>query len=123
MAAIARSPADPDGDGNDNFVEWDFGTDPTRAGGEVAATTLVLAQPEAGSFRFAHRRLTGFTAAKLGYEYLASDDLSSWDPVSVTEESATPLAARPGYEVVTLSLSPLELMNKERLFLKIVAEP
>ena len=83
----------------------------------------MLAQPEAGSFRFARRRLTGFTAAILGYEYLASDDLSSWDPVSVTEESATPLAARPGYEVVTLSLSPLELMNKERLFLKIVAEP
>jgi arylsulfatase A-like enzyme len=115
--------ADPDGDGIDNFGEWAFGTDPTRTDEEVAATALVLVQPDAGTFRFAHRRLAGFAAAGLAYEYLASDNLASWEPVTVTEESATPLPASPGYEVVTLSLPPLDLINKERLFLKIVAEP
>jgi hypothetical protein len=115
--------ADPDGDGIDNFGEWAFGTNPARADSDVAASSLVLVQPEEGTFRFAHRRLASFAASGLNYGYQASDDLSSWEPVTIIEESAAPLAASPGYEVVTLSLSPTDLINKERLFLKIVAMP
>ena len=111
--------ADPDGDGIDNFGEWAFGTNPAKADSEVSATALVLVQPETGDFRFAHRRLVGFS----GYQYQASDNLSSWEPVTVTEESASPLPSSPGYEVVTLSLSPSNLVNRDRLFLKIVAQP
>ena len=115
--------ADPDGDRLDNFGEWAFGTDPARADDEVAATSLVLVQPAAGTFRFAHRRLAGFAAAGVGYSYQVSDDLSSWRTADVIEESSAPLAASPGYEVVTLALSGEDLTGQNRLFLKAAAEP
>ncbi|RYD48717.1 MAG: hypothetical protein EOP85_03015, partial [Verrucomicrobiaceae bacterium] len=55
--------ANPDGDRLDNFGEWAFGTDPSRMDDEVAATSLVLSQPDSGVFRFAFRRLIDHAAA------------------------------------------------------------
>jgi hypothetical protein len=115
--------ADSDDHGIDNFGEWTFGTDATRADEEVAATVLMLAQPETSTFRFAHRRLAGHAAARLAYEYLASNNLASWEPVIVTGESTTPLPASPGHELVTLSPPASDLISKERLFLKMWRSP
>jgi hypothetical protein len=115
--------ADPDGDGIDNFGEWAFGTDPKRADSEVSATAVILAEPSSGTFRFAHRRLSGFAAAGLNYRYLVSPDLTSWSEVTPIEESANTLPATAGYEAVTLSLPPAELISKDKLFVKISAAP
>jgi hypothetical protein len=62
-------------------------------------------------------------AAGLDYEYQVSDNLTVWQTAGVVEESSSPLPASPGYEVVTLALSPAELTGEDKLFLKIVAEP
>lgn len=115
--------ADPDGDGLDNFGEWAFGTRPDRSDAFVAATSLVLMQPSAGTFRFAHRRLSGSAAAGLHYRYMVSTDLASWREAAATEESAAPLVGSPGYENATLTLFPGELAGQGRLFLKIEALP
>ena len=115
--------ADPDGDGLDNFGEWAFGTDPTKSDRIVSATSLVLANPQAGILQFAYRRLAGFAAAGLNYRYMVSSDLVSWQEASTSEQSATPLPATPGYENVTVSLQADELGEEDQLFLKIIAEP
>ncbi len=115
--------ADPDGDGIDNFGEWAFGTDPARADSEVAATSLVGVDLSSDTFRFAHRRLSGFAAAGLAYRYQVSANLGTWHDVVPLEEAASPLPATPGYEAVTLTLPPAELDGNDRLFLKIIAAP
>ncbi len=113
--------ADPDGDGLDNFGEWAFGADPARADREVAATSLLLVQPESDLFRFAHRRLAGHMAAGVSYLYQISEDLDGWHDIVPLEESATALPASPGYEAVTLRLPQGEWAEKTRLFLQISA--
>jgi arylsulfatase A-like enzyme len=115
--------ADPDGDGLDNFGEWAFGTDPARSDSEVAATALVLVQPSSGTFRFAHRRLTGFAAAGLAYRYQVSTDLTNWNDVAPIEESAVSLPATPGYEAATLALPAGDLSGENKLFVKVAVEP
>lgn len=116
--------ANPDGDRLDNFAEWAFGTNPSKADDEVAATMLVLVQPSANTFRFAHRRLAGHATAGLSYTYRICEDLVSWEATAVIEEAAVPLpAASPGYEVVTLTLPEEVVAGKSRLFLRISAEP
>jgi len=122
-ATSADLSANPDGDRLDNFGEWAFGTNPTRADEEVAATSLVLTQPASGIFRFAFRRLTGFTTAGISYKYLVSTDLINWHEAAATEESANPLAASPGYEAVTVALAPAEVPANGKVFLKIAASP
>ena len=74
--------ANPDGDRHDNFGEWAFGTNPNRADDEVAATSLVLAEPSAGVFRFAFRRLITFAEVGLSYPLSVSKDLQQWTQVS-----------------------------------------
>ncbi len=114
--------ADPDGDGLSNFGEWAFGADPARADREVSATSLLLVQPESGTFRFAHRRLADHAAAGLGYRYRISENLSDWEEITPIVEAATALPASSGYEVVTLRLPPGEWSEKPKLFLQVSAE-
>jgi len=115
--------ANPDGDRLDNFGEWAFGSDPTKADDLVSATSLVLSVPEDGVFRFAHRRLIDAASAGLRFRYRISGDLTTWSDVVPVEESATPLPASPGYEVVTLSLPASALNGKPSLYLRVLAEP
>ncbi|MES2437535.1 MAG: arylsulfatase [Verrucomicrobiota bacterium] len=124
LDGVSNDPtANPDGDRLDNFGEWAFGTDPTRADDEVAATSLVLVQPASGVFRFAFRRLIQHEASGDRYGCRISSDLVSWDEVSPTAESSSPLPASPGYEAVTMELPQEEWVGRERLFLQIMARP
>ncbi|MES2476208.1 MAG: arylsulfatase [Verrucomicrobiota bacterium] len=115
--------ANPDGDRLDNFGEWAFGTDPSRADDEVAATSLILVQPSSGVFRFAFRRLIEHEVSGVEYGCRISDDLTSWDEITPIAVSATPLAASPGYEAVTLELPQAELAGQDQLFLQVLASP
>ncbi|WP_052573069.1 arylsulfatase [Haloferula sp. BvORR071] len=115
--------ANPDGDRLDNFGEWAFGSDPTKADDLVSVTSLVLSVPEDGVFRFAHRRLIDAASAGLRFRYRISGDLTTWSDVVPVEEPATPLPASPGYEVVTLSLPASALNGKPSLYLRVMSEP
>ncbi len=112
--------ANPDGDRLANFGEWAFGTSAVWPDDEVSATSLVLVLPAAGMFRFAHRRLAGYASTGLAYGYEISADLANWVPVVPVEESAEPLPATTGYEVVTMVL-PGSTALGDRLFLRILA--
>jgi hypothetical protein len=120
-SANGLSNSNPDGDSLDNLGEWAFGSNPLASDGARATTTIVLAAPATGSFRFSHRRLQAHAAAGLHYSYRLSEDLTGWSPATVVEESAVPIPNEPGYEMVTLSLAPAPLTGKTKLFVQVVA--
>lgn len=116
------STANPDSDKLDNFGEWAFGTDPQLADDARAASSLLLARPSTGEFRFTHRRLRAHALAGIHYTYRTSDDLAEWAEVPALEETVT-LSPDPAYETVTLSLDPALLGAGTRLFLTVHASP
>jgi hypothetical protein len=120
-SANGLSTANPDGDSLDNLGEWAFGANPLVSDGAKATTTVVQAAPPTGIFRFSHRRLQAHAGAGLNYSYRLSENLTGWSPATVVEESAVPLPADPGYEMVTLSLAPAQLTGKTKLFVQVVA--
>lgn len=113
----------PDGDRLDNFGEWALGGDPQLGDEPRTATVLLRAQPTSGEFRFSHRRLRMHAPAGVHYEYRISEDLTSWAPASVIQESAAASPSDPAYETVILSLSPGSLIGKPRLFLRLGVAP
>ncbi len=118
-AADSAPTANSDDDRLDNYGEWSFGTAPGRQDDHVAGTVLRFTNLATDGFRFAHRRLADFQQAGLVYRYWVSTDLQSWrrtDPVAV---SSSPLANSPGYEVVELRLPDSEVLNQDRLFVRI----
>jgi glucose/arabinose dehydrogenase len=115
--------ANPDGDKLDNFGEWAFGTNPLLADDSLAATSLLLARPASGEFRFTHRRLRAHAFAGIAYTYRISGDLTDWSNATVIEETVTPSPSDPAYETVTLSLAPGHLLGNTRLFLQVLATP
>jgi glucose/arabinose dehydrogenase len=114
--------ANPDGDKLDNFGEWAFGTDPQLSDDGRAATSLLLARPATGEFRFTHRRLRAHATAGIDYVYRTSDNLTDWSTVPAIEEAVASSLTDPAYETVTLSLAP-EHLSSTRLFLQVQATP
>ncbi|RYD41259.1 MAG: hypothetical protein EOP85_12965 [Verrucomicrobiaceae bacterium] len=113
--------ANPDGDRLDNFGEWAFGTDPSKADDHLAATSLVLSQPDAGVFRFAFRRLIDHLTAGVGYHIKVSEDLVTWRDAATEDETTAALPASAGYEAVTVSLPAAEVNGHGKLFVRVAA--
>lgn len=90
-AAQAAPTADPDGDGQNNLLEYAFNSDPLTAG--ASPFTIVRAQD--GSLWLSYPRRTGY--AGLRYTIWSSEDLATWSPVSgdAIEETVQPISGQP----------------------------
>ena len=117
--ANASPTADPDGDGLDNFGEWAFGTDPTKADGFLANTTMSPGNVPNQGFIFAHRRLVDYQNLGVVYRYAVSPDLVNWHYTTPTQVSTAILPNSPGYEAVQLRLSDTETAGQSRLFVRV----
>lgn len=114
--------ANADGDRLNNFGEWAFGSNPSKADDVVAGTTLTFTDLPSQGFRFAHRRLTNASFYGVNYDYLVSTDLEHWTPVpDVSVVATTPLASSPGYEVAEVRLPDAALLDHDRLFVQVKA--
>ena len=82
----------------------------------------MLAQPDSGVFRFAHRRMMDASDCGVAYRYSISEDLSAWRIASAIEEDAAVLLDSPGYEVVTLRLPETDVAGEPRVFLRVSAD-
>lgn len=112
--------ANPDDDSASNGAEWAFGSDPKLSDDLVSGATLTFSNLPAQGFRFAHRRLTGASGVGLSYKYEVSTDLQSWHDATPTEVAVTALPGSPGYEVAELKLPDAEILDRNRLFLRVV---
>ncbi|MBB5352508.1 arylsulfatase A-like enzyme [Haloferula luteola] len=116
LSGAASGPgADPDGDGDDNFVEWLKAGNPD---GSDVGTKLLSVMPSAdGVFRFSYARISDADESGLSYSFRYSEDLSgeSWTLFEPETISAEPLGDR---HEVRLAAVPGELAaGRERLFI------
>ena len=90
-AALTDPSADADGDGQNNFLEFAFGTNPLVP--NASAFTIVRASD--GSLWLSYPRRTGF--AGLRYTIWQSDDLATWSPIpeGFLEESVQSMPGQP----------------------------
>ncbi|GAA5484476.1 sulfatase-like hydrolase/transferase [Haloferula sargassicola] len=109
--------ADPDGDGDDNFVEWLKAGSPD---GSDAGTRLLSVAPSAdGVFRFSYAHLNDAEAAGLTYTFHYSADLSgeisTWPEFTPQPVSSQPLGDR--HEVRLVSLPDELAAGNAQLFI------
>jgi hypothetical protein len=114
--------ADPDGDGVTNLGEWAFGGDPAAPDPYLASLHGAVVTPT-HDFRFEFQRLSNAATLGLQYRYLISDDFKTWAETSPILISTDPNEDHPGYEVVVLQLPASAVAGKNKLFLRVQAEP
>jgi hypothetical protein len=114
--------ADPDGDGVSNFGEWAFGGDPSVSDPAIAALKGTLVTPT-HDFQFEFQRLIDYTNAGLQYRYFISEDLTNWTETTPTFVAANQNEDKTDYEIVTMQLPASVVMGKDKLFLRVLAEP
>jgi autotransporter-associated beta strand protein len=118
----ADADADPDGDGVSNFAEWAFGGDPSAADPFIAGLKGAMLTPTQ-DFQFTYQRLINAANYGLRYRYFVSEDLSAWTETTPTQVSASTNEDKAGYEIVTLQLPASLISGKNKLFLRVLAEP
>jgi autotransporter-associated beta strand protein len=117
IASPLNSPdADPDGDLDNNLVEWLKGGQPEVH--DSSRKLLMLAPTVGGEFRFNHYRLTA--AAEYGVTYLFkySTDLVQWS--DFTPETQTTQADNPGYELIQSRIPPAIADGHPRMFVQLI---
>ncbi|MCP5549025.1 MAG: sulfatase-like hydrolase/transferase [Akkermansiaceae bacterium] len=116
--------ADPDHDGDNNFVEWLKNGDPTVS--DADARLLELVPGPAGEFHFAWIRRLDADAAGVDYRFRFSTDLQGWTEFAPDELSAVPYGGE--HEVVQARV-PAALLDdpsapgqpRKRIFVRIEA--
>ncbi|MDB6079934.1 MAG: hypothetical protein JWO82_3681, partial [Akkermansiaceae bacterium] len=64
-------------------------------------------------------RLSGYQEAGVSYVYQASGDLLNWHGVTPDEVGVSAVTDRPGYEMAELRLPAAEVVNHDRLFVRV----
>ncbi len=109
--------ADPDGDGDNNFVEWLKGGNP--AGSDHSRQLLAVSPSATGEFRFSYYRLVAAGSVGINYVFQYSTNLANW--VSFTPEQLSVTADEPGYERVECRIPAAIAAGKPNLFVLLEA--
>lgn len=120
--ADAAPGADPDGDGINNFGEWAFGGDPVAQDPLIASLRGALISPTR-DFQFDYQRLINAASYRVQYRCFVSEDLNTWTETAPVEINASTNEDSPDYEIVTIQLPAAAIAGKDRLFLRVLAEP
>ncbi len=110
--------ANPDGDRDNNLVEWLKGGNPDAADDE--RRLFRVAPSSAGDFRFGYIRLTDAIKAGITYTFHYSTNLTDWTPFTPEELLVQPDA--PGYETVENRVPAAIAAGKDVIFILMRAE-
>ena len=115
--AVSAPDADPDGDGDDNFLEWLKAGNPD--GSDTGTKLLSVTPSPDGSFRFSYAHVNDADAAGLTYTFRYSADLSgdisSWPEFTPEPVSSQALGDR--HELRLASLPAVLAGSNPRLFI------
>jgi hypothetical protein len=105
-----------------NFGEWAFGGDPAAADAFIASLKGTLVGP-GNDFQFEFQRLINAASLGLQYRYFISEDLNAWSETTPILISAAQNEDDAAYEIVAMQLSPSEVAGKNKLYVRVLAEP
>lgn len=103
---------DADGDGQSNYEEYIFGTDPASAN----SINPIVSIPDNTSGTFTYTRRNPALTGVVSYRIMVSEDLQSWSQDTTAQQSAMDVGDN---QLVTVTLTA-ELLTATRLFVRVV---